>query len=53
MAACVEAWRKAFAASRPAAAETLGRMTVEGTDLPALYRQARQTVNPGRRDDAR
>src|SRR6185503_2193279 len=53
MAACVEEWRKAFAPSRPAAAEALGRLPAEGTDLPAIYRRARETVNPGGGHDAR
>jgi hypothetical protein len=46
MAACVEEWRKAFAPSRPAAAEALLRMTIDGNDLPEIYRRARETVNP-------
>ena len=53
MAACVEEWRRAFAPSRPAAAEALGRMAIEGNDLPEIYRRARESVNPRGGHDAR
>jgi hypothetical protein len=53
MGICVEEWRKAFGRSRPAVAEALGRMGLEGSDLPAIYRRARETVNPRGGDDGR
>ena len=53
MAICVEEWRKSFGRSRPAVAEALGRMALEGNDLPAIYRRARATVNPRGGDDGR
>lgn len=53
MESCVTEWRASFAKARPAVAEALARMPLEGNDLPAVYRRARQLVNPGGRDDAR